>query len=339
MQIKSETDIFTVPYVVFIRLLEACNARCYMCGFAGCKEEFEADITLLQSVIKQVVKLGITEIRFTGGEPLLSDHLFCLLDYAQQYNLRTSLITNGILLKQLSRPLVKNRLSKLICSIDAAEPLLHNRLRGINGAFEKAISGLQEISCLRKEYNVPMLITVNTVVSKLNFSQLQELPKLLLDCGVSSWNIIPIKDKPDLRLDHKDSQVFTEWLMRIKQIYNSDLHISAAELLTPAREVTDRQRCHMVRAFAYIDIKNSIVSSCNCLIHRKNHPLNKESNLASDLVTSWTDPEYQAYRNNYTRDQCEACDSINQYLNREIDIAMQGGAAASDIKELLSKYA
>ncbi len=67
------------PEYLFIRILEACNANCFMCGFARSKDQFRFEANTLQHFLPRVKEEGIRYIRLTGGEPLLHKELSAIL--------------------------------------------------------------------------------------------------------------------------------------------------------------------------------------------------------------------------------------------------------------------
>src|SRR4029453_16297862 len=57
-------------------------------------------------VLREAEELGVVQVNFTGGEPLLRDDLEALVEEAQRLELYTNLITSGI-------PLARERLERL----------------------------------------------------------------------------------------------------------------------------------------------------------------------------------------------------------------------------------
>jgi MoaA/NifB/PqqE/SkfB family radical SAM enzyme len=107
--------------------------------------------------------MGVLQITFTGGEPLLREDLDELVRYTHDQGLLTRINTSGFLL-DASRvsELKKAGLSQCAVSIDDADPDVHDRLRMTPGAFRKAVEGIQNL----KSHGIPCQI--NTYAAKNN---------------------------------------------------------------------------------------------------------------------------------------------------------------------------
>jgi cyclic pyranopterin phosphate synthase len=108
-----------------VSLTDRCNLRCSYCMPAEGldwlpKPELLTDDELVRLVGLAVSKLGITEVRFTGGEPLLRRGLPDIVERVAAFRPRPeiSLTTNGIGLDRLAEPLMKAGLDRINVSLD-----------------------------------------------------------------------------------------------------------------------------------------------------------------------------------------------------------------------------
>jgi GTP 3',8-cyclase len=134
---------------VRVSVTDKCNFRCTYCmpadglEWLGRKEilSFE-EITRLVGVL---ARLGVDEVRLTGGEPLVRRDLPTLVGMlAQTEGVRDlSLTTNGVLLDRFARPLVEAGLQRLNVSLDS---LNHVRFAEITrrDALDAVLRGLAE---------------------------------------------------------------------------------------------------------------------------------------------------------------------------------------------------
>ena len=107
------------PYLVSLRITNACNHRCPVCGQYGDKGYmFLSDKrdTLLRTIpleryLELVDELGFYKPLYyaTGGEPFLYPGLVDLLNYAKKKGSPVDVVTNGIKLKQYAKEIVKNQ--------------------------------------------------------------------------------------------------------------------------------------------------------------------------------------------------------------------------------------
>ena len=93
------------PRVLIVRLLEACNAGCFMCGFSRSIDDYRFGLAETRLLLDEVVTTRIKVIRFTGGEPLLVGELPAMIAAIREAGIHTSLITNGWFLPERARDL------------------------------------------------------------------------------------------------------------------------------------------------------------------------------------------------------------------------------------------
>ncbi len=112
-----------------VSLTDRCNLRCAYCMPAEGLEwlprpELLTDDEVMRLVRIGVQLLGITEIRFTGGEPLLRRGLVDIVARAAALRPRPeiSLTTNGIGLDRLAGPLQAAGLDRVNVSLDTLRP-------------------------------------------------------------------------------------------------------------------------------------------------------------------------------------------------------------------------
>jgi cyclic pyranopterin phosphate synthase len=118
-----------------VSLTDRCNLRCTYCmPPEGLPWLPSADVLTDDEVNRlvrvAVQRLGVTEIRFTGGEPLLRPGLAGIVASAAALRPRPtlSLTTNGIGLERLARPLAEAGLDRVNVSLDTLEESRFTRI-------------------------------------------------------------------------------------------------------------------------------------------------------------------------------------------------------------------
>jgi cyclic pyranopterin phosphate synthase len=112
-----------------VSLTDRCNLRCSYCMPAEGLDWLPSPLLLTDDEIARLVRigverLGITEVRFTGGEPLLRRGLPGIVERAACLRPRPeiSLTTNGIGLHRLAEPLRAAGLDRINVSLDTLRP-------------------------------------------------------------------------------------------------------------------------------------------------------------------------------------------------------------------------
>jgi GTP 3',8-cyclase len=113
-----------------ISLTDRCNLRCSYCMPAEGLDWLPGKQLLRPDELRRlmriaVTRLGITSVRFTGGEPLLAPHLQEVIAAAASLRPRPeiSLTTNGVGLSRRARALADAGLDRLNVSMDSVDPV------------------------------------------------------------------------------------------------------------------------------------------------------------------------------------------------------------------------
>jgi cyclic pyranopterin phosphate synthase len=132
-----------------VSVTDKCNFRCRYCMPAEGLEWLERDELLsfeeIERLVRVLARMGVDEVRLTGGEPLVRRDLPTLVGLlARTPGVRDlSLTTNGVLLDRFAAPLVEAGLRRLNVSLDS---LSHVRFAEITrrDALDRVLAGLEE---------------------------------------------------------------------------------------------------------------------------------------------------------------------------------------------------
>jgi cyclic pyranopterin phosphate synthase len=118
-----------------VSLTDRCNLRCTYCmpeeGLAWlAKPDLLTDDEIVRLIRIAVTDLGVTEVRFTGGEPLLRPGLLGIVERCAALRPcpRMSLTTNGIGLERTAQALRNAGLDRINVSLDTLCPNVFQRL-------------------------------------------------------------------------------------------------------------------------------------------------------------------------------------------------------------------
>ncbi|HVR81388.1 MAG TPA: GTP 3',8-cyclase MoaA [Luteimonas sp.] len=134
-----------------LSVIEACNFRCPYCMPAdriaddhGLDSAARMSFDEIETLVRGFVRLGVSKLRLTGGEPLLRKRLpelvARLAAIAGIDDL--ALTTNGSLLATQAQVLREAGLTRLTVSLDALDPALFRALSGDRGRVEDVLAGI-----------------------------------------------------------------------------------------------------------------------------------------------------------------------------------------------------
>ena len=135
-----------------LSVIEACNFRCPYCMPAdrvpdthGLDAASRLSFDEIEVLVRGFVRLGVTKLRLTGGEPLLRRGLPGLVRRlaAIEGIEDLALTTNGSLLAPHARALRDAGLRRITVSLDALDPALFRALSGGRGEVDRVLAGLE----------------------------------------------------------------------------------------------------------------------------------------------------------------------------------------------------
>lgn len=217
----------SAPVNLTWEITHKCNLNCVHCLSASRTEmPDELDLKEAKAVVDQIADIKVFEINFGGGEPLLKDYFFSLIDYIHSKEIVTCISTNGTLLSdEAVNRLSDNPLVNIQVSLDGATPAVNDKMRG-EGSYFRIIEGIELLSKRKTAFSI------NTVVTALNFNQLEEIKALAISHGAglrisrfrpsgrakASWE--------DLKLSYSQLEKLSGWLTAHPDILTGDSFFS-----------------------------------------------------------------------------------------------------------------
>lgn len=174
--------------VISWNLTRACNLSCSHCYLpAGIREKRAEELSTqeCQRVIDQIEEVASHPVLIlTGGEPLLREDIFDIARYASRKKITVVVGTNGT---QIDEPLLSRLMESgaegLGISLDSLSPQVHDSFRGVAGAWERTVAGIELIG----KRGLPF--TIQTTVLKNNRHELPALADLSHRVGARVFNI------------------------------------------------------------------------------------------------------------------------------------------------------
>jgi radical SAM protein with 4Fe4S-binding SPASM domain len=142
-----------------------------------------------KALIEQLAELGrgqpmMPVMVFSGGEPLCREDLFELVAAARSLGVTAALATNGTLIDETVAGRIKQSgIARVSVSLDGATAEVHNKLRQLEGSFERALEGIGHL----REKDVPFQI--NITLTKHNAHQLEDVYELAKSIGAVAVHI------------------------------------------------------------------------------------------------------------------------------------------------------
>jgi len=121
------------PYFCNYYVTLRCNSKCQFCDIWRKEENFtlqESGLDTVKNNLRDLKKLGVKLIDFTGGEPLLYPHLIDSLKEAKRTGFFTTITTNCLLYPKYAKDLA-GLVDVLQFSFESVDEDTHNHIRGV----------------------------------------------------------------------------------------------------------------------------------------------------------------------------------------------------------------
>lgn len=169
----------------------SCNNNCIVCSTKP-KADFFPDRES-EEIVADLIKgrnLGYEEVDITGGEPTIRPDIFYLVNTAKGLGYRKiGINTNARMLsyEEFCRRLIKGGVNRITLTLNGHTSKLVNAISRTPNVFEQTVGGMKNIvKCPEVE------LSVNTVVSRMNYKFLQEVGEFIAGFKVGSWHLLDL---------------------------------------------------------------------------------------------------------------------------------------------------
>lgn len=191
-----------------------CNLYCRHCyRDAGVKSEQELDTEEGLRLIRQIAAAGFKIMIFSGGEPLMRDDIYTLVEGAKAEGLRPVFGTNGTLINgEVAQHLKKSGAAAMGISLDSVDPALHDHFRAAPGAWQGAVEGMRACQAAGLPFQL------HTTVLEWNLPEVEKLTNFAVDIGATGHHIfflVPSGRAVDIEAESLRAAQYESLLRRI----------------------------------------------------------------------------------------------------------------------------
>ncbi|WEK54667.1 MAG: pyrroloquinoline quinone biosynthesis protein PqqE [Candidatus Cohnella colombiensis] len=222
----------TIPYALTAELTHRCPLHCPYCSNPIELQKREDELTSEHwlKVLGEASDLGVVQVHFTGGEPLLRPDVDLLIRRARELGLFVNLITSGVgLTDQRVKQLVEAGVDSIQLSVQSSEAELANTIAGF-----KAHELKQQAAKSIRAGGVPL--HMNVVLHRHNIHLIEEIIALCQSWGAK-------------RLELANTQYYGWALL------NRDQLMPTKDQLLAAEEVYDRVKSRLGNTIELIWVK------------------------------------------------------------------------------------
>lgn len=169
--------VFSAPLSICFGITNQCNLSCKHCIGSNTRNAQDLTTKELLDIIQQIKELKVFNVAIFGGEPLMREDFFIILEALSRLRIDISLNTNGTLItKDMAKKLTQYPIKTYTVSLDGASPKVHDPFRGA-GSFQKNIQGIQNL------IEEKCKVLISTTVTQFNYRDIENIVLLAKRLG------------------------------------------------------------------------------------------------------------------------------------------------------------
>lgn len=296
-----------LPYALTAELTHRCPLRCPYCSNPLELQARESELTTEEwlDVLEQASALGVVQVHFTGGEPLLRTDLERLVRKARELGLFVNLITSGVgLSENRVRQLVDAGVDSMQLSIQASESELADCIAGFQ-AHELKRQAAERI----RAGGLPL--NMNVVLHRANLHLIEEMIELCVTWGAERLELAnaqyygwALKNVRHLLPDREQLQTAEEAYARARERFGSQI-----ELLWIVPDYYEDFPKPCMGGWGRISLTVTPEGRALPCTGSASIPMDFENVTKRDLAWIWRDsPSFNAFRGyDWMAEPCRSC--------------------------------
>ena len=163
-----------------------CNLSCVHCRAAATRGPYtgELNTAACYTLLDQIAETGDPIVILTGGEPLLRQDIFSVARYGTDKGLRMVMAVNGTLITpETAANMADAGIKRISISLDGATAERHDQFRGVPGAFDGALQGIDYAKAAGIEFQI------NTTITQSNLEEIPRIQALAVQLGAVAHHI------------------------------------------------------------------------------------------------------------------------------------------------------
>lgn len=175
---SSQPNLLSAPQYVSWNFTYRCNLNCDHCYSRSASYPRELSPDDYEKIARQLIDSDVFTVALGGGEPILRGDCVRIVDMLASAGVDVHLTTSGWSMDRIMAERLRAAgLGTLFVSVDSATRDLHDSFRRRPGSFDRAVEAL------RAAADAGLSTRVSTVVTRLNFEELEPIARLAVGLG------------------------------------------------------------------------------------------------------------------------------------------------------------
>ena len=218
-------------------LSSRCNERCIHCYIPNEKKNkgFDMPTAKVKSILDEFAAMGGIHVTLSGGEAFLHKDLIEIARYCREKDLKISILSNLISLKDEQIPALKEvNLSLIQVSLYSMDPEVHDFITTVKGSFEKTKAAIEKLVAA----DIPVQISCPIMkANRHGYDKVLEYAKSLKIKAQTDYIMMARADLDTDNLANRLSLEETEELLRDILVYDTQYRNETLEQLPISDEI------------------------------------------------------------------------------------------------------
>jgi radical SAM protein with 4Fe4S-binding SPASM domain len=309
---KTSVQELVAPFYVQFEVTDRCNNRCFFCyNDKACTYGDELSCSEIKRILDELKVAGVFSINLNGGEPLMRDDFFEIMEYANVLGFDLHLNTNGTLVDDRAAKKISKCMRSICTSVLHSERESHDKATGRVGSYDEVMGGIR--SLVKNGVNVE----VNVCTSKDNYKDIYNIARLVSGLGCyalcSTRYILNHKDNASLLMDVQSTVKLVDMLLKAKEDFKELVSVTLPGPI-PFCELPLEYRDKL----AYLNIPCQFgYGLCRISAKGKVTPCTISNDLIGDLrldsfETIWNSEKWSKYRVlEHLPSNCKMCSDLS----------------------------
>ncbi len=241
-----------------MQILYACNFRCRICHFwkNSYRRMPRMKVSQAKIIADRLKQLGPLIVCLGGGEPLVHTELSDIVRLFSKHHY-VSMISNGwFMTPEKARALFQAGMQQVCVSVDYADPKKHDELRGIEGAYDRAIRALKSLH--ENRVHPRQRVHMISVVMDDNLEEIEPLIHLSEKLGVTY--LVNLYSACRGQKEGRVSKNISQHLSNLKQKYRNFVSLPGylAKFSEAVRAENGVRPCYAGKSLLNIDSQGNV---------------------------------------------------------------------------------
>ena len=202
-------------------LSSRCNERCIHCYIPNAKKNKGLDMPTakVKNLLDEFAQMGGIHVTLSGGEVFLHKDILEIVKYCREKDLKISILSNLISLKDDDIPVLKDaNLSLIQVSLYSTDPQIHDKITTVKGSCKKTMSAIEKLI----DADIP--VQISCPIMKTNKDTYLDVIKYAEDKGIKAQTDYVLMARADYSTDNLDQRLSMEETEKLlRQIIENDL--------------------------------------------------------------------------------------------------------------------